>query len=46
MLISQTKSADDLQRLSDFRLELAPWASSSHAQNLDEQIMVVRLGFA
>jgi tetratricopeptide (TPR) repeat protein len=46
MIISQTKSADDLQRLSDFRLELAPWASSSPVQTLDEQILLVRLRLA
>ncbi|MBV9691979.1 MAG: helix-turn-helix transcriptional regulator [Ktedonobacteraceae bacterium] len=40
---SQTKSANTLQRVSDFRRELEPWASRSDVQKLDEQIMVVRL---
>jgi transcriptional regulator with XRE-family HTH domain len=43
---NQTGSANTLQRVVDFRQELAPWASSSDVQNLDEQIMVVRLQLA
>jgi tetratricopeptide (TPR) repeat protein len=44
MLISQTRSANTLQRVSNFRRELEPWASRAEVQTLDEQIMLVRLG--
>ncbi|MBV9691826.1 MAG: hypothetical protein JO202_19175 [Ktedonobacteraceae bacterium] len=44
VIISQTRSANTLQRVSNFRRELEPWASSAEVQTLDEQIMLVRLG--